>query len=168
VSSTDRAFIFVSIGVIAIAISGVAFLAGLDNTPTDTSKKPGPVTQQEDETTVFQQGFMPAITASKIKTSDIKSGSQLATIRGSQEISFNTYTVTNLGIHLESDEFFSHTIYCDRGDKMLAGGYGKNLRTVSISESKPTDDGGWKVSFKNWDDLETDVGVYALCLKLSE
>jgi len=60
VSSIDRAFIFVSIGGIAIAIAGVAFLAGFDNTLTnDTSKKPGPVTQQEDETTVFQQGLSP-------------------------------------------------------------------------------------------------------------
>jgi len=61
VSSIDRAFLFVSIGIVAIAISGVAFLAGFDNTlTTDTSKKPVPVTsQQEDETTVFQQGLSP-------------------------------------------------------------------------------------------------------------
>jgi len=57
-SATDRAFIFVSIG---ITIAAVAFVAGLETTQTtDSMKKPEPLTpQQEDETTVFQQGFLP-------------------------------------------------------------------------------------------------------------
>jgi len=58
-TSVDRIFIFVSIG---ITIAAVAFVAGLENTQTtDTVKKPDPLTQQqEDETTVFQQGLTPS------------------------------------------------------------------------------------------------------------
>jgi len=47
----DRVFIFVSIG---IAIAGVAFVGGLENSQTTESMK---TSQQQGETTVFQQGI---------------------------------------------------------------------------------------------------------------